>query len=240
MWIKVTPRHGRPYFLIPDAGGATFDPPRRPRLRDSRFRCGCSSRSELILLSRKSAEAARRARRDARCRSTRPSPPRNSMPGSRATRSVALVLAGADRDRHREHELLRDDDEGPLRADALRAPARRRAAVLPQPDGASRARRRRMSRADPRPDGRVLQHAQRQAGEPRDARRRRADRIEPDAVHCAAVGAALGRLHVASATYRAAPHQPPRPVVVAAGCARGSSVSRRRRRTSCWPPSSSS
>ena len=24
VWIKVTPRHGRPYFLIPDAGGATF------------------------------------------------------------------------------------------------------------------------------------------------------------------------------------------------------------------------
>jgi len=23
-WIKVTPRHGRPYFLIPDAAGATF------------------------------------------------------------------------------------------------------------------------------------------------------------------------------------------------------------------------
>lgn len=23
-WIKVTPRHGRPYFLIPDAGGAMF------------------------------------------------------------------------------------------------------------------------------------------------------------------------------------------------------------------------
>ena len=23
-WIKVTPRHGRSYFLIPDAGGATF------------------------------------------------------------------------------------------------------------------------------------------------------------------------------------------------------------------------
>jgi Protein of unknown function (DUF2782) len=23
-WIKVTPRHGRPYFLIPDAGGARY------------------------------------------------------------------------------------------------------------------------------------------------------------------------------------------------------------------------
>ncbi len=23
-WIKVTPRHGRPYFLIPDVGGQTF------------------------------------------------------------------------------------------------------------------------------------------------------------------------------------------------------------------------
>jgi hypothetical protein len=24
IWIKVTPRHGRPYFLIPDAGGQLF------------------------------------------------------------------------------------------------------------------------------------------------------------------------------------------------------------------------
>jgi hypothetical protein len=24
MWIKVTPAHGRPYFLIPDAGGHTY------------------------------------------------------------------------------------------------------------------------------------------------------------------------------------------------------------------------
>ena len=24
IWIKVTPRHGRPYFLIPDGGGDTF------------------------------------------------------------------------------------------------------------------------------------------------------------------------------------------------------------------------
>jgi len=24
VWIKVTPRHGRPYFLIPDAGGQMF------------------------------------------------------------------------------------------------------------------------------------------------------------------------------------------------------------------------
>jgi hypothetical protein len=23
-WIKVTPRHGRPYFLVPDSGGQTF------------------------------------------------------------------------------------------------------------------------------------------------------------------------------------------------------------------------
>ena len=23
-WIKVTPRHGRPYFLIPDAGGTRY------------------------------------------------------------------------------------------------------------------------------------------------------------------------------------------------------------------------
>jgi uncharacterized protein DUF2782 len=24
LWIRVTPRHGRPYFLIPDHGGATY------------------------------------------------------------------------------------------------------------------------------------------------------------------------------------------------------------------------
>ena len=24
MWVKVTPSHGRPYFLIPDAGGHTY------------------------------------------------------------------------------------------------------------------------------------------------------------------------------------------------------------------------
>jgi hypothetical protein len=24
IWIKVTPRHGRPYFLVPDAGGQLF------------------------------------------------------------------------------------------------------------------------------------------------------------------------------------------------------------------------
>lgn len=24
LWIKVTPRHGRPYFLVPDGGGETF------------------------------------------------------------------------------------------------------------------------------------------------------------------------------------------------------------------------
>ena len=24
MWVKVTPTHGRPYFLIPDAGGHTY------------------------------------------------------------------------------------------------------------------------------------------------------------------------------------------------------------------------
>ena len=37
-----------------------------------------------------------------------------------------------------------------------------------------------------------------------------------------------------------APHQSPRPGVVAAGGARGASVSRRRTRTNCWRPSSSS
>ena len=83
-----------------------------------------------------------------------------------------------------------------------RLPAER-AAVLPQPDGASRERRRRMSRADPRPHGHALRHAQRQAGEPRDTGRRRADATRRTSSHCAAVGAALGRLHVASATYRA-------------------------------------
>jgi hypothetical protein len=24
VWIKVTPRHGKPYFLVPDSGGAMF------------------------------------------------------------------------------------------------------------------------------------------------------------------------------------------------------------------------
>ena len=24
LWVRVTPRHGRPYFLIPDGGGETF------------------------------------------------------------------------------------------------------------------------------------------------------------------------------------------------------------------------
>ena len=131
--------------LFPDPGsrrrqrssGATASTP------DSRFRCGCSSSSELILLPEVTRSGA---------------PSRAAMPDvglharyCRGTGSLARALCGrrarlasADRHGHREHELFRDDDEGPLRADALRAPARRRAAVLPQPDGASRARRRRM------------------------------------------------------------------------------------------------
>jgi hypothetical protein len=31
MWVKVTPTHGRPYFLIPDAGGHTYIRRDRPR-----------------------------------------------------------------------------------------------------------------------------------------------------------------------------------------------------------------
>ena len=50
----------------------------------------------------------------------------------------------------------------------------------------------------------------------------------PDVAHCAAVGAALGRLHVASATYRARLTNRRGPGVVAAGRARGAPVPRRR------------
>ena len=55
----------------------------------------------------------------------------------------------------------------------------------------------------------------------------------PDVVHCAAVGAALGRLHRRVGDVSPRLHQPPRPVVVAAGGARRASLHRRRRRTSC-------
>ena len=61
-----------------------------------------------------------------------------------------------------------------------------------------------------RPHRRAVRHAERQAGEPRHAGRRRADRQRPTLAHCAAVGAALARLHLASQTLSRAPHQPPR------------------------------
>ena len=77
------------------------------------------------------------------------------------------------------------------------------AAVLSQPDGASRARRRRMSGARARSHRRAVQPAERQA---RRARRRASTARRSShrtSSHCAAVGAALGRLHLASAKYRA-------------------------------------
>ena len=63
----------------------------------------------------------------------------------------ALVRLRADRRRHREHQLLRHHHARPLRAHAVRAPAARRPAVLPRPDGAPRAPRHPLPGADRRP-----------------------------------------------------------------------------------------
>ena len=55
----------------------------------------------------------------------------------------------------------------------------------------------------------------------------------PDAAHCAAVGAALARMHVASQTYRARLTNRRGPALVATGGARGQAVPRRRAQTRC-------
>ncbi len=113
--------------------------------RASGFRCGCCSSSELISLCGCPPEAARHMRA--------------AMPdvGLHTRRAEELeawlarytvgalvepppIAAGIENTNY-----LRHDDEGPLRADALRAPAGRRAAVLSQSDGTSRARRCRVS-----------------------------------------------------------------------------------------------
>jgi len=63
--------------------------------------------------------------------------------------------------------------------------------------------------------------------------------VAPSAAHCSAVGAALGRLHVASATYRArSPTGAARP---GGGRRRApSGRSSTRNRMNCWRPSSGS
>ena len=75
-----------------------------------------------------------------------------------------------------------------------------------------------------RPHRRAVLDAERQA---RGARRRAstASPVEPPTPsHCAAVGGALGRLHVASQTLPRAPHQSPRARLVAPGGARRAAV----------------
>ena len=216
---------------MPDADGAARSSGATASTPDSRFRCGSCSRSELIPSPASSPTGAPRA---PRCPMSVYTPVTAEELEAWLTRYAVggLVDFAADRHRHREHELFRDDDEGALRADALRAPAGRRAAVLPEPDGAPRERRRRMpapirdrtgtlfgcSTASPRASSRAS-----------TARHRCA----PTPAHCAAVGDALARLHVASATYRARLTNRRGPGVVAAGGARRAPVRRRQRRTSC-------
>ena len=114
-----------------------------------------------------------------------------------------LADLAAHRGGHREHQLLRDHRARPLRADALRTPAGRGAAVLPEPDGAPRTRRRRGAGARfPTARARCSRcstASPRASSSGSTARRS----TPPTPSHCAQVGAALARLHVASQSYRA-------------------------------------
>ena len=143
-----------------------------------------------------------------------------------------------DRVRHREHQLFRHHGQGPLRADAVRTPAGLRTAVLPQPDGAPGARRRRSPCAGTRSHRRLVLALERQAREPGDAHRRLAGRRAPPQ-HCAAVGAALARLHVASRIYRARLSNRRGPAWWRQA-ARAVSAPLRRNRSPCSTPNSSS
>ncbi|MCK7582723.1 MAG: hypothetical protein MZV65_48960 [Chromatiales bacterium] len=122
---------------------------------------------------------------------------------ARPLRGGRARRAGADRLRHREHQLLRHHDEGPLRAHALRAPAADGAAVLPQPDGAPRARAAARCPA-PEPDrtGALFSHRSTASRPSLVARVDGAPVAVPGAGTARAVGAALGRLHLASQRYR--------------------------------------
>ncbi len=82
----------------------------------------------------------------------------------------------AHRGGHREHQLLRHHRVRPLCIDAVRAHAGHGAAVLPQPDGASRACRRARPRTRARPHRCAVLVAQRQAGRPGGTRQWRSHR----------------------------------------------------------------
>ncbi len=167
--------HARPrpaLFPGPRRRRIRIHPPRQPRLGTQGPAVGAVHVLTPDPASAQSDTAAPRgARRDADVRLHT----RHRRGTQRLAHPLQRGCAGrpaADRGGHREHQLLRDHREGPLRADALRAAAGGGAAVLPQPDGAPRARRRRVPRAGARPHRRAVQPAERQAGEPGDPARR--------------------------------------------------------------------
>ena len=91
----------------------------------------------------------------------------------RASRRRCARRLARHRRRHREQQLLRDDAQrrrrAALRADAVRAPRRRPAAVLPVADAAPGGRRPAVSGADAGPQRRAALGAGRQAGGARHA-----------------------------------------------------------------------
>ena len=169
-YVKVTPHYGRPYYLVPDE--------RRPDVIRATTRldpgcerrCGCCFRGDLslILLFRERRFARAPRRRVPRMSVYTPVTPDDldawltALCGRRRSRSSPPIASGIENTNY-----FVTTERGPLRADALRAAAGRRAAVLSQPDGASRASGRRSPRADARPHRRTVLAPQRQAGEPR-------------------------------------------------------------------------
>ena len=111
VWIKVTPRHGRPYFLIPDGERQHVHPPRQPRHGAQGPAVGAVLVLTRTRCYREPAEAARHrgAPRLARCRSTPPSSTDELEAWLTRYARRHAGRAGADRVGHREHQLLRHD-----------------------------------------------------------------------------------------------------------------------------------
>ncbi len=118
VWIKVTPRHGRPYYLIPGRRRRIRISAATASTRGSRSRCGCFCRCELTL-SRSYPFSIRQPLSPARLRA-RHCPMSVYTPvtteeldawlaryavGSLV--ELAPIAAG-----HREHQLFRHDDHG--------------------------------------------------------------------------------------------------------------------------------